>query len=82
MKGYGHICPAFAGETTVLKMLLRWLRKHFEEQGDEKVRHFIAWAMYARLPADLNASEAAILRDFMSGAKRTAAQPHLIALLR
>ena len=74
-------CASAAGKTALLAGLLGWLRKHFSKQKPEH-EEFLAEAMYGAGPGELRDFEKAALRDFLAGARRTAENPHVLAMLR
>ena len=72
-----------AGKTTVLEMLLRWLRKYLDDHKEEVLLGFFSGAMFPDIsPTDLEPHEMLVVRDFLAALRLTAGSPHLVAILR
>lgn len=80
--------PNRAGKTTVLEMLLHWLRKYLWEHKEQSLLHFFCGAMYpdrdprALLREEKEGEEKRVVEDFLEALKQIASSPHLLALLR
>ena len=72
-----------AGKTTVLEMLLRWLRKYLNDHNEEVLLEFFSGQMFPDISTtDLTPHEMRVVRDFLAALRLTAGSPHLVAILR
>lgn len=73
-----------AGKTTILEMLLRWLRGYLQKHSEDYLVEFFSCAMYPdEHPEALDVEQAETVRDFVAALRLLAGtEYHLMALLR